>query len=375
MQATVDVLGVPDAARDALIAAALDPPDRAREAWHRWERAGIDATTDPVAQRWLPLIGWNLQHTELDSAARTLFQNARRDMWVSNVRLLEAARPALDALNANGIRTIALKGAALALTVYEMPGLRPIGDVDLMVEPDQADRAQRLLNDLGWRALRHRRPADRMLVQAVDLRKPPHGALDLHWYLLRECCWPGVDQGVWQRAQPLTALPGALVLSPADQLLHTCLHGLRWSPVHGGHWVADAVRVIAHAGEALQWDVLVDEAKRRTLSLQMLEALKVVRERGHADIPERVLRALTGQSAGWSERWECRFKGHPVVSARGLFVIWAGWRRIRRGARASGAAAPSWLRYLAAAIGVETPAALIPRFARHAWQGATGWLS
>jgi hypothetical protein len=63
----------------------------------------------------------------------------------------------------------------------------------------------------------------------------------------------------------------------------------------------------------------------------------------------------------WREVLECRFKGRPVVSAGGLFVIWSGWVR----ARARGTAKPDWLRYLAAAVGQPTRSALLPWFARH----------
>ena len=52
-----DILGLPDEGRDALMSAALDPPDAALESWHRWERSSADAATDPIANRWLPLIG------------------------------------------------------------------------------------------------------------------------------------------------------------------------------------------------------------------------------------------------------------------------------------------------------------------------------
>ena len=69
-------------------------------------------------------------------------------------RLLDAARPALEALAAAGIRTMLLKGAVLASPPYGEPGLRPIGDVDVLVEPVHARRATRILEELGWVAWR-----------------------------------------------------------------------------------------------------------------------------------------------------------------------------------------------------------------------------
>jgi hypothetical protein len=369
----MDVLGLPDEGRATLMTAALASPDRALDGWRRWERSGADARADPVAQRWLPLIGWNLSHAPLDDATKAMFRDARHEMWASNVRMINASRPALDALHAVGIPTIVLKGAALTNTVYDVPGLRPIGDVDVLVEAEHRGTAQRIVADLGWQPLRRTSPRDLLLAHGLDLRKPPHGALDVHWYLLHECSWPSVDRALWGRARPFPSMGScALTLSPADQLMHVCLHGLRWSPVHGGHWVADAVRVIASANGSLDWDVVVEEARSRRMQLQMAEALRVVRQWGGAEVPDRVFRALGDHPASWTERMECRLKGRPVVSAGGLFVIWTGWLRTRRAARAEGASVPPWSRYLAAALGVNSPLAIVPRMARHMWHGVTG---
>jgi len=65
-----------------------------------------------------------------------------------------------------------------------------------------------------------------------------------------------------------------VVPAAADLLFHICVHGLRWSPVHSGHWVANAVRIIQRGGERLDWDVLIAEAAHRRLGLQMTHALR-----------------------------------------------------------------------------------------------------
>ncbi len=347
------------------MAAALEPPAAALAAWQEWGRRR-SAPLTPIAQRWLPLVGWNLRSAVVDEESAALFRTAHRETWASNQRLVEEARPGIEALRSSGIRIILLKGTALGLSLYESPGLRAIGDVDLLVDLEQADRAEALLGTFGWQPLRRRHALDRRMVQAADLRRPPHGALDLHWYLLRECCWPGVDRGMWERAEPLASWPGMLTLSPADQLLHSCIHGLRWSLVQDGRWIADAARVIQSARPSVDWDVVVDEARRRQLGLQMAEAMRLVRRLGHVPVPDSAIDALAALPVAWNEGWECRLKGRPVVSVAGLFVVWSGWLRIRRGSRAAGVAPPPWPRYLAAAIGVETSAALVKRLARHA---------
>jgi len=160
------ILGLPDEGRDALMRAALDPPDAALDSWRRWEQSGADARTDPVARRWLPLIGHNLRDAPVDPTARALFVEARRNAWAANLGLLDAARPALESLAADGIRTMLLKGAVLAAAPYFEPGLRPIGDVDLLVEPVRARAAMRILEESGWVAWRKHNERDLLLARA-----------------------------------------------------------------------------------------------------------------------------------------------------------------------------------------------------------------
>lgn len=64
----------------------------------------------------------------------------------------EALGEIVDALDAAGIAHVVLKGAALAHLVYPRPDLRPMGDLDILVAPDQAPGAQDVLRGLGFDA-------------------------------------------------------------------------------------------------------------------------------------------------------------------------------------------------------------------------------
>ncbi len=58
----------------------------------------------------------------------------------------------LEAFRRAAIDTIVLKGAALAWTIYPSPALRPMSDVDLLVQPEAARTAQLLLRRLRFEA-------------------------------------------------------------------------------------------------------------------------------------------------------------------------------------------------------------------------------
>lgn len=340
--------------------AALGPPRSALDAWLKFQTSTIDPWTDPAAVRWLPLVGWNLKDIA-HARERAAFQDAWRKTWASNRRVYAAAIPVLEALIAAHVRVIVLKGAALAWSIYETPALRPIGDVDILVAPQDLPRSREILRGLEWSPLRPVRDQDLMTRHALDYCKPPFGAIDLHWHLHEECCWTDADAGVWRRARPFSGEPhGLLMLDPADQLLQTCILGLRWSPVHSARWVADAAQIVNRSG-SLDWTIVVDEARRRRMALQMREALRLLRSRAGAVIPEDVLRALDAEHVSWRDRAELRVKTRPVQGAGGMFLLWCGWTRQKQ---ASATQAPGFLRFLRAAVKASDRSAPAPHGSR-----------
>ncbi len=56
----------------------------------------------------------------------------------------------LDAFNSRDLEVIVLKGAALAWSIYQSPDLRPMSDLDLLVDGASADAAQAALGSLGF---------------------------------------------------------------------------------------------------------------------------------------------------------------------------------------------------------------------------------
>ena len=82
----------------------------------------------------------------------------------------------VGALRAAGVEVVLLKGSVLAFFHYPDPGLRPMGDVDLLLErPADLTRTTGVLESSGWRALfdtpRHRvfgRPDERVVRPAAE---------------------------------------------------------------------------------------------------------------------------------------------------------------------------------------------------------------
>ena len=283
-----------------------------------------------MSSRWLPLVAWNLRDHPLDDESRLLLRNATHGVWANNVRLLAASRPALDALAEHGLEFVLLKGAALQLTAYPSAGIRPLGDVDVLVKPEHISTARALLADHGWRPLRSLDGLPEQVQKGFDLRKAPDGALDVHRYLLPECRRADADDNAWVRTR-VVHHDGrqTRVLAPADQLLHVCIHGLRWSPVHAATWLADAAYILRTEAGTFEWDVLVDEACDRRLRWQMRQALEVLARTTSIDIPGVVLRRLASQHVSLLDRAESYTKARLHIGPAAVFHVWCTWRRLR----------------------------------------------
>ena len=139
----------------------------------------------------------------------------------------------LQAAAAADMGLIVLKGAALAETLYPRPGLRPFGDLDVLIRPVDAPRAWMVLEHLGYIVA----PAvwDALLqgtdTQANFFKHTGRGVVvvELHTDLLSNAFFRGhvslEADGLWSRARAARlADTNALVLGPEDQLLHLCLH-------------------------------------------------------------------------------------------------------------------------------------------------------
>lgn len=132
--------------------------------------------------------------------------------------LLEAYRSLLNLFRQRGIPSAPLKGVALHQSLYQKPGLRPFGDIDLLIPVRRISSAIALLEEEGY-SLQGRGGSGEWF-----LRKGPV-YLDLHQTLDAGGRFRIPAEEVWATACPkgdcLFELP------PVVHLIHSLLHGLR----------------------------------------------------------------------------------------------------------------------------------------------------
>jgi hypothetical protein len=187
-------------------------------------------------------------------------------------RLIQAAQTlAIDsttievvgAMRAEGIRSILLKGPVLSRWLYPEDD-RPYGDTDLLVAPDDVERAQDVLERMGFQyPVRHDFPGDRPLHARPWMRPHPFGRIDLH----RTLIGTGVpSQVVWQVLSERTErmwLHGTEVevLDRAARTFHLALHAAQHGTGLDGRPLEDLSRAIARAPAPL-WDEAATLAAR-----------------------------------------------------------------------------------------------------------------
>jgi hypothetical protein len=210
-------------------------------------------------------------------------------------------------LEQEGITTLALKGAAASVAYYQDTGVRPMGDIDLLVPLPQAARTVAHLGRQGWRPTRPRVDDLVRYQHSVQMVHETGETLDLHWHVLAECVHPAADEGFWKRAVPIRIQNvSTRALGPTDALLHAIVHGMRWNAEPTIRWVADSMAILHAADTRVDWSVLEAEARRQRVLLRLSLGLDYLKGRMDAPIPADAIERLGALRPGALERMESR---------------------------------------------------------------------
>jgi hypothetical protein len=140
------------------------------------------------------------------------------------------------------IPTLLVKGAGLALTVYDKPWQRAMSDIDLLVAEDDRDASVAALQAAGLEPERRRN--GRWLTEApTDERLLAYRAAGVSWLVevhsrLDPIFGRPVDYpAIIRRAQPLVEFPGLSVPSPEDHVLLVILHAASSEFLHEPCWL------------------------------------------------------------------------------------------------------------------------------------------
>jgi len=229
-------------------------------------------------------------------------------------------------LSAACLSGILLKGAVLVRTLYGDPGLRHVGDVDLLVDERDVPRTGSLLDAMGFRRvgrpLRNEWPTCEFQL-AYDRDGQGSIPVELHWRLFEDYLPYLFDLSeVKARARHVTGLPaGMLAMSPEHELAHLCIHLERHALVYRSlierrdwlellvmprglarlGWLYDVALYVRRRGETLDWDRLVTDARRWIIDDRLRVVLELCERTLHVGAPAEAIRALGRRRPGFVE--------------------------------------------------------------------------
>ena len=309
-----------------MLRAALFHGASAVDAWRRLRARRDPEQVHVVAWELRPLLYVNLRRLGVRDPVVDAFKAAYRATWVRNEKSVRHLAGVLASLRDAGVETLLLKGGALALQYYGDLGLRPMGDLDVLVRPACAGEGIAALERLGW-SCRYSLTASFLSVKHAAPFEDADGCnCDLHWRVFEEYCPPEADAEFWAAAvEPASPTVPARTLSPADQLLHVCVHGTKWAEPPGLRWIADAVHVLRAGG--IDWERFARQAVARRFTLQARDALAYLRARLDAPVPAAVLTRLAGLPVSRLERFEFLLRQRPHRVLGELPLYWCNYRR------------------------------------------------
>ncbi len=225
----------------------------------------------------------------------------------------------LPRLNEQNIPVIVLKGAYLAQAVYDDIGLRPMGDIDLLISLPDVEKAIGLLEASGYKA---DRPFWPEVDGVVHHHAPPmlkDGlSVELHWSLTHDSNLTEIDlQRLWARAQRF-GLQGTetLALSQADLVVHLAVHA-SYSHYFCAQYrsLYDLEAVLRKFGADLDWAEIIRTCQAWQAERGTYLALRLAGELFGTQVPQKVLEKL--QPSDWTEKalgWAkvLLFQANPV---------------------------------------------------------------
>jgi hypothetical protein len=231
--------------------------------------------------------------------------------WGINTVCLQTLEHVTALLAAAGIHPIALKGAGLVLTVYEELALRPMGDIDLLVAPEQFRPALQCLLSAGGVAT-HEEPfagAYETVTHHVALEFPQVSrvVVELHhqWLSLparQASLVSAAELHSRARSMPVGAQRVG-VLADEDQVLHLCAHlSIHSAVMQRLIWTYDVDQVIRRAGPGLDWEAIVQRALRFQMALPLREVLATAQAAWGTPLPAGLLARLEALPVSAAER-------------------------------------------------------------------------
>jgi FkbM family methyltransferase len=277
--------------------ALLEDLSAATVAWRAFETSADFDHLSPGEMRLIALVSKRLGTLAPNSPMRARIGGIERAQWSRSQLVIAEAGEGLRALEAERVSMLVIDGASRAAASGAPTRGLAISAVDLVVQPDDLEKAFDLLTGSGWQpagswnAIHHRtRLTD---LNDLHLVRGRFGHLGLHRTAWRPLRSEASGESIWQRSAP-GLIAGANVRVPCatDAIAIALAHG-----VLDGHESGDCLAdVAARIDSGVNWELFGSIADGHRLCARGALVLRYARERLERPVPESVLRALEGQA-------------------------------------------------------------------------------
>lgn len=232
----------------------------------------------------------------------------KTNVAAEELHTVHEAQHVLGVLHDAGVPVLLLKGLALLATVYRRPGLRPMGDIDLLIRSEDVVRATQALARADCRRGAEFVRDDffpRYYYETEWITQSPRPVrIDLHvrpFRPLRAACTVP-EEALWDDATPITVSDSpAWIPEPSRMLIHLCAH----AAFHGCErliWLYDIHRFMRQFADRLDWDKFVALTKSWRLVLPVRTAIRVCAQTLGTHVPCDAGQALAGGQVSWRDR-------------------------------------------------------------------------
>jgi len=216
--------------------------------------------------------------TRAGVAAEPAARAAYRSTLARNLLLGAALDEALGALVDAGVAVQPAKGALFVELLYEGDaGARPMSDLDLLVRPEDLERAHGVMMELGYTWPGAGRA--RFMPRYTHHRQFQRGRVlvELHFRLVHELAVDADCRAFFHETREIRFRGRRLQVARDELLLyHTLLHAATHGLLHSALWLIDAHLLALRAGAGLDWDHVVRHARAHRSYRAVKEAARLV---------------------------------------------------------------------------------------------------
>ncbi len=254
-----------DEAGSLVLSAISHTGPEAVDAYRRWRALTTLDDAGRAASRVLPLFVDLVEREGLSDPELQRMQGVGRHIWTQNTLNVRILLAALDALAADGIRPMLLKGLALFLRSPEFMRKRASTDGDILVRPAELERSAALLRERGFEPKGQRwedfsTPLMESVTSGTSLGQPGQRShLDLHWRPLSNIMNPALGEAIFARAEQ-REFQGRTVFLPsvADQLFLALARCEPWDTDEGLTRLVEAQLLLSIHGDDVDWPTLAE---------------------------------------------------------------------------------------------------------------------